>query len=210
MTATHHTGPVPAPLPAGGPPTPPRGFGWQPAPPPARRSKALPIAVAAAIVLSTAALVVGIVALTRPVPEPPKAPVAAAPTAPAHPTVTTEANHAFCSDIAPLMTESDKAAREFSGVDKSSPEFKAAAESFVTYTKTWVPRMQAVIDSHGDADPFLQRSMQRFVDDQRYIVADLEAGSGAKWLNYDQTAWNDSLAAGSGPLTACFDLGVKW
>ena len=53
--------------------------------------------------------------------------------------------------------------------------------------------MQPVIDSHGDADPFLLRSMQRFVDDQRDLVADLEAGDGAEWLPYDQTSWNDSL-----------------
>jgi hypothetical protein len=67
--------------------------------------------------------------------------------------------------------------------------------------------MQAVIDTHGDADPFLMRATQRFVDDLRLIATDLEAGP---WRPYDQTGWNDALIAGSGPLSTCFDLGVKW
>lgn len=208
MTTTHHTGPVPAPRPAGGPPTPPQGIGWQPTPPQARRGKALPIAVGTAILLSTAALVVGVVALTRPTIAPPKTPVV---TTQAHSSGSVEANRAFCNDIAPLMAESDKTAQAFNHNGKAnSPEWKAGVPAFIADTKSWVGRMQTVIDSHGDADSFLLRSMQRFVDDRRYLVADLEAGNGAEWLNYDQTSWNDSLAAGSGPLTTCFDLGVKW
>jgi hypothetical protein len=201
---------VPGPLGAGGPPTPPQGFGWQPAPPPpVKRGKGLAAAVGAAIVLAAAALVVGIIALVRPAPSAP--PPAAAPTSSsAHPAGTTEANRAFCTDIAPLMTESDKTAQAFNHNQKNSPEWKAGVPPFVTETKEWVGRMQPVIDSHGDADPYLLRSMQRFVDDRRNLVADLEAGNGAEWAPDDQTSWNDSLSAGSGPLSACWDLGVKW
>lgn len=206
-TPATQTGQAPAPFGAGAPPAPPQPYGWQPTPARAPRGRILPIAVGAAILLSTAALVVGIVALMRPTPSPPKAPAVATQ---GHPTGSPEANRAFCTDIAPLMTESDKSAQAFSRLDKKSPDFKSAAQPFITETKAWAERMQTAIDSHGDADPFLTRSMQRFVDDQRYIIADLEAGAGPEWLNYDQTAWNDSLAAGSGPLTVCFDLGVKW
>jgi hypothetical protein len=175
--------------------------------------------VAAAIVLAATALVVGVIALVvgvivlvRPAPSAPSAPppVAAPASSSAHPTGTTEANRAFCTDIAPLMTESDKTAQAFSHPAKNSPEWKAGVPAFVNDTKTWVVRMQPVIDSHGDADPFLLRSMQRFVDDRRSLVADLEAGDGAEWRPDDQTSWNDSLLAGSGPLSACWDLGVKW
>jgi hypothetical protein len=202
-------GPIPGPLGAGGPPGPPQNFGWQPPPPPVKRGKGLAAAVGAAIVLAAAALVVGIVALVRPAPSAPP-PAAAPSSSSAHPTGTTEANRAFCTDVAPLMTESDTSAQAFSSVGKDSPDWKAAAEKFVPETKAWVSRMQPVIDRHGDADPFLLRSMQRFVDDRRYLVADLTAGDGAEWMPHDQTNWNDSLSALDGPMTVCWDLGVKW
>jgi hypothetical protein len=166
-------------------------------------------AVGVAIVLSAAALVVGVVALVRPAPSAPP-PAAASASSAAHPAGTTEANRAFCTDIAPLMTESNKTAQAFSHVGKDSPDWKAAAEHYIPATKEWVARMQPVIDSHGDADPFLLRSMQRFVDNQRDLVADLEGAGGPTWLPYDQTNWNDSLSALSGPISDCWDLGVKW
>jgi hypothetical protein len=207
---TTQASPVPGPLGAGGPPAPPQGFGWQPAPPPpVKRGKGLAAAVGAAIVLAAAALVVGIIALVRPAPSAPPPPAAPSSSS-AHPAGTTEANRAFCTDIAPLMGESDKTAQAFNHNDKNSPEWKAGAQTFVNDTKAWVGRMQPVIDSHGDADPYLLRSMQRFVDDRRYLIADLVAGNGAEWLPYDQTSWNDSLAALSGPAGVCWDLGVKW
>jgi hypothetical protein len=207
---TAQAGPMPGPQGAGGPPAPPQGFGWQPAPPPpVKRDKGLAAAVGAAIVLAAAALVVGIIALVRPAPSAPP-PSAAPASSSAHPAGTTEANRAFCTDIAPLMGESNKTAQAFSRVGKDSPEWKAAAEKFIPETKEWVSRMQPVIDSHGDADPYLLRSMQRFVDDQRDLVADLEGAGGATWLPYDQTNWNDSLSAISGPTGVCWDLGVKW
>jgi hypothetical protein len=211
---TSQAGPVPGPAGAGGPPAPPQGFGWQPAPPqpaplPVKRGKGLAAAVGAAIVLSAAALTVGIIALVRPAPSAPTSSVAPASSS-AHPAGTTAANRAFCTDIAPLMTESNKTAQAFNRPAKNSPEWKAGVPAFVNDTKTWVGRMQPVIDSHGDADPYLLRSMQRFVDDRRNLVADLQAGDGAEWMPDDQTSWNDSLSAGSGPLSTCWDLGVKW
>jgi hypothetical protein len=214
MTIAHGAptqgGPVPGPLGVGGPPASPQGFGWQPAPPPpVKRGKGLAAAVGAAVVLAAAALVVGVIALVRPAPSLP--PPAAAPASrPAHPAGTTEANRAFCTDIAPLMAESNKTAQAFNRPQKNSPEWKAGAPAFISDTKAWAIRMQAVIDSHGDADPYLQRSMQRVIDDRRYLVADLVAGDGAEWLPYDQTNWNDSLSALSGPAAVCFDIGVTW
>ena len=106
------------------------------------------------------------------------------------------------------MAESDKSAQAYSHLGTpNSPEWKPGAQTFVNDTKAWLPRMQTVIDSHGDADPFLVRSTQRFVDDRKFLVEDLDSGP---WEQYDQIIWSDSLAALSGPLTACFDLGVKW
>jgi hypothetical protein len=202
-------GSVPGPLGAGGPPGPPQNYGWQPPPPPVKRGKGLAAAVGAAVVLAAAALVVGVIALVHPAPSLPP-PAAAPASSPTHPAGTTEANRAFCTDIAPLMAESNKTAQALSRVGKDSPDWKAAAQQFIPETKAWAVRMQAVIDSHGDADPYLQRSMQRFVDDRRDLVADLEGAGGPTWLPYDQTNWNDSLSALSGPIGNCFDIGVKW
>jgi hypothetical protein len=159
-----------------------------------------------ALVVAAAALAVGIAALVRPTPAPP--PAAPAASSSAHPAATTEANRAFCTAIAPLMAESDKSAKAYSRLGKpNSPEWKPGAQVFITDTKAWLPRMQSIIDTHGDASPFVLRSMQRFADDLQYLIEDLESGP---WEEYDHTIWDDSLSAGSGPANVCFDLGVKW
>jgi hypothetical protein len=167
------------------------------------------IAVAAAIVLAIAALVIGIVDLTRSSPS--AAPAATTPTAPgptSAPADTTAANRALCTAIAPLMTEDNRVAKTLSSLAPAgSPAWNAALPKFVSDTKDWVGRIQPVIDSHPDVDPYFRRSLQRFVDDQRYLVADLEEGP---WQDYDQTIWNDGLGADNGPLNVCWDLGVKW
>lgn len=106
------------------------------------------------------------------------------------------------------MTENNQAAKTFTGLGPAgSPERDAGKDKFISVTRDWVGRIQPVIDNHLSVDPYLHRSLQRFVDDQRFLITDLEAGP---WQPYDQTIWNDSLAAGSGPLSICWDLGVKW
>ena len=191
------------------PPAAPSGSDWRYAPPPPRRSKGVAIGVAAAILLATAALVVGIFDLTRSSTR--AAPTASSPTTSAPTSASadfTAANRALCTAIAPLMTEDNRVAKTFSNLGPAgSPGWDAGKDKFVSDTKDWVGRIQPVIDSHPDVDPYFRRSVQRFVDDQRYLIADLEAGP---WQPYDQTIWNDSLGAGSGPLSICWDLGVKW
>ena len=81
-----------------------------------RRSKGVPIAVAAAILIATAALVVGIVNLVRPAktvtPTAPTAvPTAATPTPGQD---TTAGDHALCTAIAPLMRENDRISKAYS------------------------------------------------------------------------------------------------
>ena len=210
---TSQAGPVPGPVGAGGPPAPPQGFGWQPAPPqpaplPVKRGKGLAAAVGAAIVLAAAALVVGIIALVRPAPSAPTSAAAPASSS-AHPAGTTEANRAFCTDIAPLMTESDKTAQAFSQPAKNSPEYKAGVPAFVNDTKL------GGSDAAGDRQPRRRRPVPAPFDAAfRRRPARPRRRPGSRrwheWRPYDQTSWNDSLAAGSGPLSACWDLGVKW
>ena len=221
MSVAQHgvPGPQPGPLPgtmapagAAAPPAGPPGYDQRSAPPP-RRSKGMMAAVALAIVLATAALVVGIIDLTRSsTSAAPAAPSSAPPAPTSTPVDIAAANKAFCTAIAPLMTESNRVAKAYSSsgagaTAPKTPEQDAATATFITSTKDWVTRMQPVIDSHPNADPYFRRSLQRFVDDRRYLITDLEAGP---FQPYDESIWNDSLSAGSAPLAICWDLGVKW
>ncbi len=157
---------APAGFPA--PPAASPGSDWRYAPPPPRRGKGVAIAVAAAILLATAALVVGIVDLTRSSTR--AAPAASTPTTPAPtsaPTDFTGANRALCT-IAPLMTEDNRVAKTFSNLGPAGSQgWDAGKDKFVSDTKDWVGRIQPVIDSHPNVDPYFRRSLQRFVDDQR-------------------------------------------
>jgi hypothetical protein len=165
----------------------------------------------AALVVAVGALVTAIIGFTRSEGSGGRAPsgsVAASPSSTTRPSNTTDANRAFCTDIAPLMAESDKTAQTYSHLGPpNSPEWKSGAQTFVNDTKAWLPRIQTVIDTHGDAAPFLLRSTQRFADDLQFLIEDLESGP---WERYDQTIWDDSTAAVSGPLNVCAGVGVKW
>lgn len=182
-----------------------------PAAPP-RRIKLIVIAIAtaiAAMVIAITALIVGIIDLTRTTPSAQPVRVTEHPSPPTRSAAEqASADHALCEAIAPLMSESNHTAQAYSSLGPAnSPEWKVGVPKFVSDTKDWVSRIQPVIDTHPDADAYFRRSMQRFIDDRRYLVADLEAGP---WQPYDQTNWNDSLSALGGPLTICWDLGVKW
>jgi len=106
------------------------------------------------------------------------------------------------------MTESDATTNAWvkSG-HTGSPERDAATPKYVADTQNWVRRIQPIIDAHPDADPYLHRTLQRFVDDQRLLIADVAAGP---WQPYDDAIYSDSSGAYSGPLSVCRGLGVKW
>jgi hypothetical protein len=201
-----------APAPAGppAPPTGPPGYDWRYPQRPTRRGKGWAIAVGAAIVLATAALVVGILNLTRPAPTAapaasPSTPLAATPTPGQD---TTAADRALCTAIAPLMGENNRVSNAYIDLGPvGSPARDAGKSKYVSDIGDWVGRIQPVVDSNPAADPFLRRSLQRFIDDQRLLIADLAAGP---YQPYDDTIWSDSLAAFSGPLSICYKLGVKW
>ena len=216
MTVTQHgtqNGP-PAGAPAPGlppaPPTGPPGYDWRYPQRPTQRSRGWAIAVAAAIVLATAALVVGVINLTRPAHT--AAPATSPPIPPAAtPTPgqdTTAADRALCTAIAPLMGENNRVSNAYVDLGPvGSPARDAAKTKYVSDIGDWVGRIQPVLDSNPSADPFLRRSLQRFIDDQRFLIADLAAGP---YQPYDDAIWSDHLAAYSAPLSICYKLGVRW
>ena len=194
------------PAPPGGPP----GYGWRYAastpPTPPRRSKGLAAAVAAAIVLATAALVVGIVDLTRS--STPGAPAASAPTTSVSPADTTAANRALCNAIAPLMAEDDQRANAWIATGApGTPARDTALPKFRTDTEDWAHRVQDVQNAHLNAEPFLKRTLQRFIDDRVLLVRNMRPGPAKQ---YDDEAWSDSMTAYGGPLSVCGGLGIKW
>jgi len=194
----------------GGPPTPPLGpqgshWGY---PPPAQRAKKWTAAgVVVAILIGLAALTVGIVALaTRPAPSGVAAPSPNQPAA--APSDTTEADRALCSAVAPLMTENDEFSNKYGQLgDAGTPARDAATPKYVDDTLNWVSRIQPIIDTHPDIDPFLKRSLQRYVDDQHLIAIDLQPGP---LTSYAKALFADSVGAYSGPLHLCHDLGITW
>lgn len=165
------------------------------------------VGIAVAIVLAAAALVVALTGVGR---QPtPAAPPAAAPTAPPQPGASTAtADRALCDAIAPLMVESNKAAAEFVNIGETgTPLRDAAIPEFRADTENWAERTQGVLDSHPNAQPFLKRTLQRYIDDLRLFVRNVRPGPKQ---TYDAAAWEDSLVAYGGPQSICQDLGVDW
>jgi hypothetical protein len=196
--------------PAGGqPPT----YPFEPAGPdllsaPHRRSPLLVAGIATALALGIAASVVNIIAWTRPVTAasvstPPSTSASAAP-----PVDVGTDSRALCSAISTLMAENDKFSNTYAHLgDAGTPARDAATPQFIADTKNWITRIQPILDQHPNADPFLRRTLQRFIDDQNLIVLDLQPGP----LNsYWKAMWSDSLGAYAGPLLFCKNLDVKW
>lgn len=176
-----------------------------------RRNKAIAIAISAAllaIVIATAALVVGIIGLIRPTTSAVSVAGTSSPPARSAPVDITAANQVLCGAIAPLMAEGNRVSKALSSqAPAGSPGWNAAIPKFISDEKDLLGRLQPIIDSHPDVDRYFHRTLQRYVDDRRNLVADLEAGP---WQPYDQNIWDDSLRAYNGPLVTCWDLGVKW
>jgi hypothetical protein len=161
-----------------------------------------------AIVVAVAALVVALVrggessAPATPTAQSPTA-LTAAPSA-----VTTAADKALCEAIAPLMAESDQMSNAYTNTgDIGTPGRDAALPKFIADTEAWIPRIQAVLDSHVDVRPIFKRSLQRYIDDRQLLVWNVEPGPAR---SYDESTWADSLAAYGGPLRICHDLGIHW
>lgn len=208
MTSRYVTPPGVPPPP--GPYTPPGGYAPQPQPssPPRNRGLLITAGLVTAILLATAALVVGIIAISRPTSTSANSASSAESSTAAGGSDTPAADRALCNAIAPLMTESDRTSHEFvDSAPDGSPERDAAIPKYRTETEDWARRTQAVLDAHSDAQGYLRRTLQRFIDDSKLYVTNLRPGP-AKTSATE--AWADSLVAYGGPLAICYDLGVQW
>ena len=186
--------------PNSGPPQP-GPFHVPPVPPPPRRSSRFPLWLAVvAVLLSTAALIVAVLGLTRE-PEQKVEP-------PARSVATTDSNdRALCEAIAPLIKESSGNKNDFVELgEPGSPERNAGIPNFVEITQDWVSRAQEVLDAHAEPPRYLTRTLQRYVDDMRLFVDGLRPGPED---DADRALWTDSIGALGGPLTTCLDQGVE-
>ena len=162
---------------------------------------------ASGLALAVAALSTSIVVLRQHVPEPPWATSKVAiPTA--TPGRTAASDRALCSDIAPLMAEDDRVSNAWRNTgDPGTLQRDSALSKYRLDTEDWAQRIQSALGKHDDADPFLRRTLQRFIDDRVLFVRNARPGLPE---DYDNEIWADSLSAYGGPLSTCDGLGVKW
>jgi hypothetical protein len=159
-----------------------------------------------AVVLAVAAL---IVALVRGGESSAPATPTAQPTTSSTPTTggdTTATDKALCEAIAPLIKENSARKRAFTDLGPDgSPERDAGLQDFRDKTQDWARRAQNALDEHANPPRYFTRTLQRYIDDTRLIVANLRTGPSTE---SDTAAWNDSLVALAGPFEVCGKLGI--
>jgi len=181
----------------------------QPTPPPGKRGLLMTVGLAITALLATAALVVGVIAISRPTTTTPanRTSPAASPTT-SGATDTTAADRNLCEAVGPLLRESDETGKAFVNLGQSgTPARDAGIPGYEASVLDWVKRIQPVLDSHSEADPFLRRTLQRMVDDIRIYATSIRPGPETA---PDAAAWNDASVAYGGPFDVCHRLGVQW
>lgn len=164
--------------------------------------------IIAASAFAAIGVAVGVVGLTRPGPTPP-----ATVSQPASTTTNLTADpikgaHALCLAMAPLFAEDDKKSNEWNATgDPGTPARDAALLAYRVFSEDWAGRAQDILDAHPDADPFLRRTTQRFIDDRVLLVRNMRPGPVKP---PDDEAWADSMTAYGGPLWVGQYLGIKW
>jgi hypothetical protein len=182
---------------------------YPPPPQPPKRGLLMTVGLAITALLATAALVVGIIAISRPTTTTPvnRTPSAASPTT-SGATDTTAADRNLCEAVGPLLRESDETGKAFVNLGQSgTPARDAGIPGYEASVLDWVKRIQPVLDSHSEADPFLRRTLQRMVDDIRIYATSIRPGPETA---PDAAAWNDASVAYGGPFDVCHRLGVQW
>jgi hypothetical protein len=187
----------------------PGGYGAQLPPasfPPRCGGKLTGIGVVIAVVLSTAALIVGIVLLMRQ----PNVSVAATPSpAPAAPAGdTSTADEALCERVGPLLREMIDNGHDFVALgDPGTPARDAGIPGYRDTVGNWVRRIQPILDADTSPPRYLTRTLQDMIDFKRLYANNIRSG---QELAADAEAWNSGAIAYGGPWEICHALGVTW
>lgn len=193
---------------SGGPPYPfgqgPGGYG---PPPPRRPTKLIGFGVALAVVLSAAALIVGVIALVR---QPGTAVTATPPSSsPATPVGdTSAADKALCKEVGPLLREVVDEGKRFVALgDPGTPERDSGIPAFRRAIEDWATRIQPILDNGSASSPYLKRTLQTEVDFKQLYATNIRPGP--EQIT-DAQAWNIAAIAHGGPWEVCHALGVTW
>ncbi len=193
--------PAPRPLPA--------DYEWRLVSTRSKRGRA--VAVIAVSAFAVIGVVVGVVGSTGLGAVPPSAvrqPVATVATTPTQATDPIKGAHSLCAAMAPLFAEDDKKSNEWNATgEPGTPARDAALPGYRAFSEDWAGRAQDVLDAHPDADQFLRRTTQRFIDDRVLLVRNMRPGPVKP---PDDEAWADSMTAYGGPLSVCQYLGIRW
>jgi len=118
------------------------------------------------------------------------------------------ATHDLCTEIGPLQAESDRIANTWMALGPVGTLARdGGTMAFISDMDRTIVRVQHSLDAHPAADGFLRRSLQRGIDDESMIVADVGSGP---FETYDQNAWLDRQASYAGVLSVCAKSGVHW
>ena len=197
------------------PPSPPGAPGWPPHHPtpadPQHRGTALWILVAVSTIVSIAALVLGIIAVSNtaqapaePSPAPSEAPALAAPIL-----FDDNADRALCQALPDLMKQRNAADQAFMALPPAqTPERDAAIPGYKAEVRDWAQRTQKVLAAHATPDRYLTRTLQRLIDDTLLYSQNIHPRKPAD--PFDEDTWNSGVVAYGGPLGRCYQLGIRW
>jgi len=194
----------------GGHPTQPGGwaggYGGPPLPP-RRGAKLAGVGIVVAVVLSAAALVVGIVALVRqPGPSLTATPTPAPATTPAGDT--SAADKALCEEVGPLLRQMVDDGKNFVALgDPGTPARDAGIPGYRETVGDWVSRIQPILDAKANPPRYLTRTLQSMIDFKRLYANNIRPGPE---LAADAEAWNSAAIAYGGPWEICHALDVTW
>ena len=178
-----------------------------PPPSPRRGGKLASIGIVVAVVLSAAALVVGIVALVRqPGPSLTATPTSAPVTTSAGDT--SAADKALCEKVGPRLKEIADIGRNFVALGRTgTPERDAGIAKYRAAVQNWTNGIQPILDANANPSRYLTRTLQSFVDLNQLYADNIRPGDEQP---SDSEAWNAGTTAYGGPLTVCQRLGVTW
>jgi hypothetical protein len=165
------------------------------------------ILAGAAVVVSIAALVLGVIAVAGK----PSA-VQSAPTTSAKPAAPIlfddAADRPLCEALPSLMRERNEADRVYTALPVGSAERSAAMPAYKIGVQEWAGRVQEVLAAHVSPDRYLTRTLQRYVDDKLLYAQNIYPNRPAD--PFDEATWNAGVVDYGGALGRCNQLGIHW